>query len=133
MEESQRQKKIASVLQRDLVDILQGAATKGGLKGVIISVSKVKVTADLTDAKVYLSIFPNDKGKELLEGIRSNKPITSYASTYVLHRRLFRIHRPNRKIFKRRGQSYSKPRFTKQKKKILIEFFALHSQTLLTL
>ncbi|UAB76473.1 30S ribosome-binding factor RbfA [Mesoflavibacter sp. SCSIO 43206] len=74
MEESQRQKKIASVLQRDLVDILQGAATKGGLRGVIISVSKVKVTADLTDAKVYLSIFPNDKGKELLEGIKANTP-----------------------------------------------------------
>ncbi|WP_417557949.1 30S ribosome-binding factor RbfA [Mesoflavibacter zeaxanthinifaciens] len=74
MEESQRQKKIASVLQRDLVDVLQGAATKGGLRGVIISVSKVKVTADLTDAKVYLSIFPNDKGQELLEGIKENTP-----------------------------------------------------------
>ena len=74
MEESQRQKKIASVLQRDLVDVLQGAATKGGLRGVIISVSKVKVTADLTDAKAYLSIFPNDKGKELLEGIKANTP-----------------------------------------------------------
>ena len=73
-EDSQRQKKIASVLQRDIVDILQSAATQGGMRGVIISVSKVKVTADLTDAKVYLSIFPNDKAKELVEGIRSNKP-----------------------------------------------------------
>ena len=34
MEESQRQKKIASVLQRDLVDVLQGAATKGGFKSI---------------------------------------------------------------------------------------------------
>ena len=75
MEESQRQKKIASVLQRDLVDILQGAATQGGMRGIIISVSKVRVTADLTDAKVYLSIFPNNKAKELLEGIRANKPM----------------------------------------------------------
>jgi len=57
-----------------LVDILQGAATQGGMRGVIISVSKVKVTADLTDAKVYLSIFPNDKAQELVEGIRTNKP-----------------------------------------------------------
>ncbi|RAJ17837.1 MULTISPECIES: 30S ribosome-binding factor RbfA [Olleya] len=75
MEESQRQKKIASVLQRDLVDILQGAATQGGMRGIIISVSKVRVTADLTDAKVYLSIFPNEKAKELLEGIKANKPM----------------------------------------------------------
>ena len=72
MEESQRQKKIASVLQRDLVDVLQNAATQGGMKGIIISVSKVKVTVDLSVATVYLSIFPNDKGQELIEGIKSN-------------------------------------------------------------
>jgi len=72
MEESQRQKKIASLLKRDLVDVLQSSATQGGLHGVIISVSKVRVTVDLSIAKVYLSIFPNDKGKKLIEGIRSN-------------------------------------------------------------
>ena len=78
MEESQRQKKIGSVLQGDLVDVLQGAATSGGMRGVIISVSKVKVTVDLSVAKVYLSIFPNNKGKELLEGIRSNAPLIKH-------------------------------------------------------
>jgi len=72
MEESQRQKKIASVLKRDLVNVLQGAATRGGMQGVIISVSQVKVTVDLSIAKVYLSIFPNKKAAELLEGIKSN-------------------------------------------------------------
>ncbi|MFD2725753.1 30S ribosome-binding factor RbfA [Hyunsoonleella rubra] len=75
MEETQRQKKISSVLQRDLADILQRSATDGGMHGVIISVSKVKVTVDLSVAKIYLSIFPNDKGKELVEGIRSNTPL----------------------------------------------------------
>ena len=70
--ESNRQKKIASVLQRDLVDVLQNAATQGGMKGVIISVTKVNVTVDLSIAKVYLSIFPIEKGEELLEGIKSN-------------------------------------------------------------
>jgi len=75
VEESQRQKKIASVLQRDLVDVLQSAASQGGMRGVIISVSKVSVTVDLSVAKVYLSIFPNNKGKELLEGIKSNTPL----------------------------------------------------------
>jgi ribosome-binding factor A len=70
--ESNRQKKIASVLQLDLVEVLQGAARKGGMRSVIISVTKVNVTVDLSIAKVYLSIFPIDKGSELLEGIRSN-------------------------------------------------------------
>jgi ribosome-binding factor A len=78
MEESQRQKKIASVLQRDLVDVLQSAASQGGLRGVIISVSKVSVTVDLSVAKVYLSIFPNDKGQELIEGIKSNSVLIKH-------------------------------------------------------
>ena len=33
------------------------------LRGVIISVSKVNVTTDLSMAKVYLSIFPNKEGE----------------------------------------------------------------------
>lgn len=73
--ESNRQKKIAGILQQDLVDVLQRAASDGGLRGIIISVSKVTVTTDLSIAKVYLSIFPNKEAKELLEGIRSNTPL----------------------------------------------------------
>ena len=76
--ESQRQKKIASVLQRDLVEVLQGAATQGGMKGILISVTKVNVTVDLSIAKVYLSIFPIDKGAELLQGIQSNAPLIKH-------------------------------------------------------
>ena len=76
MEEfTQRQKKIAGILQQDLAEVLQKAATDGGLRGVIISVSKVNVTTDLSVAKVYLSIFPNKEAKALLEGIKSNKPL----------------------------------------------------------
>lgn len=78
MEESQRQKKIASVLQRDLVEVLQSAATHGGKRGILISVTKVKVTVDLSVAKVYLSIFPNDKAKDLFEGILSNTPLIKH-------------------------------------------------------
>ena len=73
--ESNRQKKIAGILQQDLVDVLQRAASEGGMKGVIISVSKVSVTVDLSIAKVHLSIFPNKEAGELLKGIRSNTPL----------------------------------------------------------
>ena len=78
MEESQRQKKIASVLQRDLVDVLQRAATQGGMQGILISVSKVKVTVDLSVAKVYLSIFPNNKSAEIMEGVKSNASLIKH-------------------------------------------------------
>ena len=76
--ESNRQKKIASVLQQDLVDVLQNAATQGGMRGIIISVTKVKVTVDLSIAKVNLSIFPIDKREELLEGIKSNSALIKH-------------------------------------------------------
>lgn len=73
MEETQRQKKIAGIIQKDLADILQRAATDGGLKGTLISVSKVSVTVDLSLAKAYVSIFPNKGAKELLEGIKESQ------------------------------------------------------------
>ena len=76
--ESQRQKKIASVLQRDLVDVLQGAARKGGMTGIIISVTQVKVTVDLSIAKIYLSIFPIQQAKILIGGITSNTSIIKH-------------------------------------------------------
>ncbi|MCH4552191.1 MULTISPECIES: 30S ribosome-binding factor RbfA [Aestuariibaculum] len=97
VEESQRQKKIGSVLQRDLVEVLQGAATQGGMQGVIISVSKVKVTVDLSVAKVYLSIFPNAKGKELLEGIKSNTPLIRHELAQRTKNQLRRM--PNLEFF----------------------------------
>ena len=89
--ESQRQKKIASVLQRDLVEVLQGAATQGGMKGILISVTKVNVTVDLSIAKVYLSIFPIDKGNELLEGIRSNAPLIKHELSQLTKHQLRRM------------------------------------------
>ena len=97
LEETQRQKKIASLLQKDLVEVLQGAATTGGLKGILISVTKVKVTVDLSVAKVYLSIFPNEKGKELLEGIRSNAPMIRHKMAQRTKNQLRRM--PNLEFF----------------------------------
>jgi ribosome-binding factor A len=76
--ETQRQKKIAGVIQKDIVDILQRAAIDGGLRNTLISVTKVSVTSDLSLAKVYLSIFPNKDAKELMEGIKSNQPLIKH-------------------------------------------------------
>ena len=76
--ETQRQKRIGGVIQKDIADILQRAATDGGLKGTLISVSKVAVTTDLSIAKVYVSIFPAKNAGELLEGIKSNQPLIKH-------------------------------------------------------
>jgi len=73
--ESERQRKIGALLQRDLADILQKAAKDSGISGLLISVTGVAVTVDLMIAKVYLSFFPEEKGDQLFEGIRSNAPL----------------------------------------------------------
>ncbi len=76
--ETNRQKKIGTVLQNDLVDILQGEVRKNGITNLIISVSKVSVTTDLSIAKVYLSVFPTEKGAEILAAIKSNTPLIKH-------------------------------------------------------
>lgn len=76
--ETNRQKKIGTVLQNDLVDILQGEVRKNGITNLIISVSKVSVTTDLSIAKVYLSVFPTEKGPEILAAIKSNTPLIKH-------------------------------------------------------
>ncbi|WP_297795245.1 30S ribosome-binding factor RbfA [uncultured Eudoraea sp.] len=89
--ETQRQKKIAGVIQKDLADILQRAATDGGMQGTLISVSKVYVTTDLSIAKVYVSIFPNKKAEELLEGMKSNQPLIKHELAQRTKHQLRRI------------------------------------------
>ncbi len=76
--ETNRQKKIGSVLQKDLVDILQGEIRKNNLSNLIISVSKVSVTTDLGVARVYLSVFPTDRASEILEAVKSNAPLIKH-------------------------------------------------------
>ncbi|MBD3723609.1 MAG: 30S ribosome-binding factor RbfA [Flavobacteriaceae bacterium] len=76
--ETNRQKKIGQLLQSDLVDILQGEIRKNGITNLIISVSKVNVTSDLSIAKIYLSVFPSEKGKEILSAIKENAPLIKH-------------------------------------------------------
>ena len=76
--ETNRQKKIGGVLQKDLVDILQGEIRKNGISNLVISVSKVNVTSDLSVATVHLSIFPQDKAAETLAAIKSNTALIKH-------------------------------------------------------
>jgi ribosome-binding factor A len=76
--ETNRQKKIGGVIQKDLVDILQGEVRKNGITNLIISVSKVVVTTDLSVATVHLSIFPQEKAKETLQAIKTNSTLIKH-------------------------------------------------------
>lgn len=89
--ETQRQKKIAGVIQKDIVDILQRAAIDGGLRSTIISVTRVSVTTDLSIAKVYVSIFPTKDAAALMEGIQSNQPLIKHELSQRTRHQLRRV------------------------------------------
>ncbi len=74
MEETNRQKKIGSVLQNDLANVLQNMLREAGQMGIIISVSKVSTTTDLSIAKVYVSVFPADKAEAIVAELNKVKP-----------------------------------------------------------
>ncbi len=89
--ESNRQKKIAGILQEDIANMLQKSAVQGGLKGVIISVTKVRVTVDLSLAKVYLSVFPNDKAAHVLDALQKNSLLIKHDLSQLTRHQLRRV------------------------------------------
>ena len=68
--ESTRQQKIARLLQKELSEIFRQETAKVG--NVIVSVSAVRVSPDLSIARAYLSIFPSDKAQVLIESINKS-------------------------------------------------------------
>ncbi len=74
MVESNRQKKIAGVLQQDLATVLQNKLREAGQSSIIISVSKVSVTSDLSIAKVFVSVFPSANASQITNELNDIKP-----------------------------------------------------------
>ncbi len=89
--ESNRQKKIASVLQADLANILQSAIRDAGHTGILISVSKVQVTVDLSIAKVYVSIFPAQHALKVVEEINEVKSKIKHQAAQLTKHQLRRM------------------------------------------
>jgi len=71
-QQTPRQKKIAAALQKELSIMLQETIRKQGITNLLVSITKVYVTIDLSLAKIFLSIFPKNKAKKYLNGIQEN-------------------------------------------------------------
>lgn len=74
--ENKRLSKISRLLQKELSEIFRKQTAKLG--GVLVSVSAVRVTPDLSIARVYLSIFPSEKGQEILMNIKAQSKSVRY-------------------------------------------------------
>ena len=68
--ETTRQQKIARLIQKELGDIFQKQTQ--ATHGVLVSVSAVRISPDLSIAKGYLSIFPSERAQEILNNINAN-------------------------------------------------------------
>ena len=68
---STRQLKVAKELQKDLAEIIRskGMAMFGG---AMASVTEVRISPDLSVAKVYVSIFPSSKAEAAMQIIEDN-------------------------------------------------------------
>lgn len=69
--ESTRQLKVAKELQKDMAEIIRskGMAAFGG---ALVSVSGVKISPDLSVAKIYVSIFPSEKAEAVMNVLQEN-------------------------------------------------------------
>ena len=63
---STRQLKVASQIKRDMAEIIRSKGM-AAFDGALVSVSGVKITPDLSQAKVYVSIFPSSKSETVME------------------------------------------------------------------
>ncbi len=69
--ETTRQLKVAKEIQKVMAEIIRskGMAAFGG---ALVSVSGVKISPDLSVAKIYVSIFPSDKSEPVMEVLQEN-------------------------------------------------------------
>lgn len=74
--ESTRQSKIARLIQKELSEIFRLQTAKLG--NILVSVSTVRVSPDLSIAHVYLSIFPSAQAAKILENINRNTKSVRY-------------------------------------------------------
>ena len=66
-----RQNRIARLLQKELSLIFQSQTR--AMHGVMVSVTRCRVSPDLSICTAYLSIFPSEKSEELIEKINTNE------------------------------------------------------------
>ena len=74
--ETTRQNKIARLLQKELSDIFL-QQTKS-MHGVLVSVSAVRISPDMSVARAYLSIFPSERAEENIKNINANMKSVRY-------------------------------------------------------
>ncbi len=81
-----RQNRISRLLQKELAEIFQSQTRS--MHGVLVSVTRVRISPDLSICTAYLSIFPSNRGEELLKNITNNEKSIRYELGRRVHNQL---------------------------------------------
>lgn len=68
--ENTRLDKVNRLLEKELAEIIRQETAK--THGLMVSVSAVRTAPDLSFAKVFVSVFPSDKGTEIVANLNKN-------------------------------------------------------------
>ena len=71
-----RQAKISRLLQKELAQIFQGQTRR--MHGMMVSVTRVKISPDLSVCTAYLSVFPSEKAEEVINNVNTNAKTIRY-------------------------------------------------------
>jgi ribosome-binding factor A len=71
--ESTRQLKVARMIQKDLGELFQRDGSSW-FTGALVSVTKVRISADLSSARVYLSVFGTNEKEKVMNDIKTYSP-----------------------------------------------------------
>ena len=71
-----RQNRIARLLQKELSLIFQSQTR--AMHGVMVSVTRCRISPDLSICTAYLSIFPSERGDEMLQNVNHNEKTIRY-------------------------------------------------------
>lgn len=81
-----RQNRISRLLQKELASIFQSQTRL--LHGVLVSVTRVRISPDLSICTAYLSIFPSEKTEKLIKNINTNEKTIRYELGKRTHNQL---------------------------------------------
>ena len=68
--ETTRQNKVCRLIQKELSEIFL-LQTKS-MNGVLVSVSAVRISPDMSIVRAYLSVFPSGRAEEIVKNINDN-------------------------------------------------------------
>ena len=72
-QESTRQKKVSRLIQKEIAEIFLRKGSEYA-PGRMISITKVRISPDLSFAKVYLSIYPSGNQDGILKTVQDHAP-----------------------------------------------------------